>query len=89
MASCLNLPPFFRESAEVLEVSVDFFTLQNEEYTALESQNEERTTSVCSPDIISDLLAVQACGTGSWHQPKGENSVDKIMFAGQLSSAGT
>ncbi len=84
------LAAILRETTEVLDASVDFYSLQGDDFVELEADNEEKSLSACSPDVVSDLLAVRACGEAKWHRPTGsqeeEVALDKVMFAGESSS---
>ena len=63
---------------QVLEASVDFFTLNNAAYESLASANAPAETTACTPAAVSDVLAVEACARVLYH----ESAPATFMFAG-------
>lgn len=74
-----NMP---RESMEVFEASVDFFTHQNGAFLQLQSDHEAEVASICSPEFISDLLALKGCAALSYHSAPATQDNTMLMFAG-------
>jgi len=86
ISASFNAP---RDSVEVLDASVDFFTASNGEFVALESQNEAVSNSVCTPSLVDDLLAIEGCAQMSYHLPAdmergSRTGLDAFMFAGPM-----
>ena len=78
VTAAFNMP---RARQEVLEASVDFFTLSGEEYEALESDNAVAETMACSPQAVSDILAVEGCARVKYHESNNAGT-PLFMFAG-------
>ena len=53
MTAELNVP---KDTVDVLDVSVDFFTLQNEELKEIQSRNEVHKTSHNSPTYVTPMV---------------------------------
>ncbi len=67
VSAALNMP---RDKAQVLEASVDFFTYENGAYVEQKSIHKASETELCTPDVISDLFAVQGCADIRYHRDK-------------------
>ncbi len=79
VSATLNMP---RDKMELFEASVDFFTYENGAFVDLVSTNAAEEATACSPDVVSDFLAIRSCATLSYYTSRAADNDTVVMFAG-------
>lgn len=74
----VNMP---KETVEVLEASVDFFSYQNDAFVALKTKANGEEFSGCTPSTVNDVLGVEICGRATYHVIDGKGP-SSYYFAG-------
>lgn len=64
VSAVLNMP---KDTVEVLEASVDFFTFGDTTFEPLVSENSLEKSFQCTPNIYSNFFAVEACHHYQYH----------------------
>merc|ERR1711874_126780 len=78
MKARLNVP---KETVEVLDVSVDFFSLNNQgAYEPLTSENDAVNHAGCTPNSFNRVVGMKLCGSALYHH----NPQDHLAFAGPI-----
>merc|ERR1711981_295123 len=73
----MNMP---QDTIDVLDVSVDFFSLQNNEYAVIKSKNEPKKYNGCTPNALNNIFGMKMCGSVLYHENDQDNL--DVYFAG-------